>query len=113
MSAVAGYECLMQLSHQDNLNKVIAEKVIAIDKGQIKSGSFGTLFIEKSMRHSSLEVNAFINGRNGEEDASFEIYRRHQKNLSSFGERITVHGTGESNRWFDSYKLGINCSLKS
>lgn len=106
MSAVASYECVMQLSHQDNLNKVVAEKVISLDKGQIRSGNFGALF-------PSLEVKGMISSMRGEEEASFAIYRSNKEGQIGIGEKISIQGTSHGTSWFDSYKLGINCSLKS
>lgn len=106
MSAVASYECVMQLSHQDNLNKVVAEKVISLDRGQIKGGNFGALF-------PTLEVKGMMSSMKGEEEASFAISRNNKDGQSVISEKISIQGTSHGTSWFDSYKLGINCSLKS
>jgi hypothetical protein len=106
MSAVAGYECVMQLSHQENLNKVVAEKVITLEKGQMKGGKFGALF-------NTLEVKGMMSSMKGQEEANFAIYRNNKNGQSIVGETIQIQGTSHGTSWFDSYKLGINCSLKS
>ncbi len=114
MSAVAGYECLMQLSHQDNLKEVVAEKVISLSKGQIKGGNFGALFKEQlKKKNSSLEVRGMMSSLSGEEEASFAIYRNTKEGQFVISEKISIQGASLGTSWFDSYKLGINCSLKT
>ena len=46
MSAVAGYDCVLKLAHNDDLYKTVAEKTITIEQGAMRSGSFGTLLVE-------------------------------------------------------------------
>lgn len=115
MSAVAGYECTLKLAHSENLNKVIAEKVLVIDRAEMKSGNMGTLFVEyqKKKRSISLDINAVMSGWANEEDATFVILRRTKTRRSTSAETISeimnLKGDNQLTSWFDSYKLDINC----
>lgn len=115
MSAVAGYECTLKLAHSEDLNKVIAEKVLVIGRGEMKSGNMGTLFVEFEIKKHliSLDINAVMSGWHNEEDATFVILRRNKTRRNTSAETISeimnLKGDDQITGWFDSYKLDINC----
>ena len=117
MSAVAGYECALQLAHTENLNQVVAEKVISISTDEIRSENIGNLFIEslKGKNKTSIEAQAIISGWEGQEDFNLDMLRTTQvKNISEsqkISETITLKGNQLETAWFDAYKLDINCKL--
>jgi hypothetical protein len=117
MSAVAGYDCVLKLAHNDDLYKTVAEKTITIEQGAMRSGSFGTLLVESEQRHKriSLDINAVMSGWKGEEDASFVVLRRTMKRSSNetqtVSEVMTVQGDEKMTGWFDAYKLDIKCQV--
>ncbi len=117
MSAVAGYECALQLAHTENLNQVVAEKVISISTDEIRSENIGNLFIEslKGKNKTSIEGQAIISGWEGQEDLNLVMLRNTQvKNISDsqkISETITLKGNQLETAWFDTYKLDINCKL--
>lgn len=118
VSAVAGYECHLKLSHTEDPHKVIAEKSVRIEEGRIISGYMGTLFTEdaKKRKETSLDINAVMSGWKGEEDASIVIIRRatNKRNVetNTISEVMTVKGDNSLTGWFDSYKLDISCEVK-
>ncbi len=115
MSAVADYQCVLKLAHNDDLYKTIAEKTLTIEEGKMKSGNMGTLFVEfqKNRKKISLDINAVMSGWKGEEDATFVMIRRTKKRYSlsshTVSDIMTVKGNDSMTGWFDSYKLDINC----
>jgi hypothetical protein len=115
MSAVADYQCVLKLAHNDDLYKTIAEKTLTIEEGKMKSGNMGTLFVEfeKNRKKISLDINAVMSGWKGEEDATFVMIRRAKKRYSlsshTVSDIMTVKGNDSMTGWFDSYKLDINC----
>jgi hypothetical protein len=118
MSAVAGYECTLKLAHSEDLNQVIAEKVLVIKKGEMRSRNMGTLFVEfeKRKKSISLDINAVMSGWQNEEDATFVILRRTKTRRTTSSETISeimnLKGDDQLTGWFDSYKLDINCQTK-
>jgi len=115
MSAVADYQCVLKLAHNDDLYKTIAEKTVTIEEGKMKSGNMGTLFVEfqKNRKKISLDINAVLSGWKGEEDATFVMIRRTKKRYSlsshTVSDIMTVKGNDSMTGWFDSYKLDIKC----
>lgn len=118
VSAVAGYECTLKLSHTEDLHKVIAERTVRVEQGRMISGYMGTLFTEdqRKRKETTLDINAVMSGWNGEEDASFVIIRRATKRrnveTSTISEVMTVKGNNSLTGWFDSYKVDIACEVK-
>jgi hypothetical protein len=117
MSAVAGYECALQLAHTENLKEVVAEKVISIPTGEMRSGSTGSLFIEslKGKRKTFIEGRAVLSGWEGEEDLNLVMMRTNEKRSSletgRISETITLKGDQIETAWFDNYKLDVNCKI--
>ena len=117
MSAVAGYECALQLAHTENLKEIVAEKVISIPTGEIRSGSIGSLFVEslKGKKKTFIEGRAVLSGWEGEEDLNLVMTRTTQiKNKSEFSrisQTITLSGDQSETAWFDSYKLDVDCKI--
>jgi hypothetical protein len=117
MSAVAGYECALQLAHTENLKEVVAEKVISIPTGEMRSGSIGSLFVEslKSKRKTFIEGRAVLSGWEGEEDLNLVMMRTTEKRSSletgRISETITLKGDQIETAWFDNYKLDVNCKI--
>lgn len=117
ISAVAGYECLLQFSHTENLNQVISEKVVEVEKEELISKDFGTVITEEQTRKLLVGVNvrAVLSGEIGAEDATFVMMRTVQKKNNSKAERIsenfTLKGNEDLTGWFDSYKVDISCRL--
>jgi hypothetical protein len=115
MSAVASYECTLKLAHSEDLNMTIAEKVLTIGRGEMKSGNMGTLYVEfeKKKKTISLDINAVMSGWQNEEDATFVILRRTKTRRNTSAETISeimgLKGDDQRTGWFDSYKLDINC----
>ncbi len=115
MSAVADYQCVLKLAHNDDLYKTIAEKTLTIEEGKMRSGNMGTLFVEfeKNRKKISIDINAVLSGWKGEEDATFVMIRRTKKRYSlssqTVSDIVTVKGNESMTGWFDSYKLDINC----
>lgn len=118
MSAVAGYECVLQLSHTENLDKVIAEKTVHIGNHQMRAGSEGILFVEyqKGKKKTTLDINSVMSGWEDEEDATFAVIRwtSNRRNVrgEAVSEKFTLKGDDELTGWFDSYKLDISCQVK-
>lgn len=118
MSAVAGYECVLKLAHNEDLYKTVAERTLVAERSTMSAGSMGTLFVEQDKRNKkiSLDINAVMSGWSGEEDASFVIIRRTSKRRSHHAETVseimTVKGDSSMTGWFDNYKLEINCKVK-
>ena len=117
MSAVAGYECTLKLAHSDDLNKTIAEKVIVISGGEMKSNNMGTLYVEfeKGRKKTTLDINALISGWQNEEDATFVILRQTKVKKTITAQTISdvmkLKGDDQLTGWFDSYKLDISCRI--
>jgi hypothetical protein len=117
MSAVAGYECALQLAHTENLKEVVAEKVISIPTGEMRSGSIGSLFVEslKGKRKTFIEGRAVLSGWEGEEDLNLVMMRTTEKRSSletgRISETITLKGDQIETAWFDNYKLDVNCKM--
>lgn len=117
ISAVAGYECLLQFAHTENLNQVISEKVVQVDRESLISKDFGTVITEEQTRKMLIGVNvrAVMSGEQGGEDATFVMMRTIQKKNSSKAERIsenfTLKGNDDFTGWFDAYKVDISCRL--
>jgi hypothetical protein len=117
MSAVAGYECTLKLSHKDNLDLVISEKTLSIAEGKMNSGNMGTLFVEfeNNRKKISLDINAVMSGWRGEEDATFVMIRRTKKRYSTssatVSEIMSIKGDDYITGWFDTYKLDISCKV--
>lgn len=117
ISAVAGYECLLQFSHTENLKQVISEKIVQVEKEQLVSGDFGTVITEELTKKLlvGVTVHAVVSGESGGEDATFVMMRKVQKKNNSKAERIsenfTLKGNEDLTGWFDSYKVDISCRL--
>ena len=117
MSAVAGYECTLQLAHTENLHQVVAEKVLTINKSEMRSGNMGTLFVEsaKKKKQITLDINAVLSGWPGEEDANLVVIRKTQKkhsgSVQTISEIMNVQGNNQLTGWFDSYKLDVRCKV--
>ncbi len=121
MSAVAaGYECQVKLSHVEDLKQVIAEKVLVIDQGQIRSGKMGTLYVESLKKNKStrLDLNAVLCGWKGEEDLNLVVIRKEVKkdqikSSQTISEIINIQGESQKTAWLDSYKLDVSCKILS
>lgn len=117
MSAVAGYECVLQLAQKDDVNTVIAEKTLTAAPGTMNSGNLGTLFVEfeNNRKKISLDINAVMNGSDGKESATFVMIRRTKKRFSTksstVSEVLTLKGSDHVVGWFDTYKLDIDCKV--
>lgn len=117
ISAVAGYQCTLQLAHTEDLDTVIASKTIEARDHEMRSGNYGELFLEsqKGKRKTSLTVNAFISGTMAEEEAIIVMMRKHSKRKSSSSEAVSekfpLRGDESDTFWFDSYKLDVSCRI--
>ena len=114
MSAVAGYECTLKLAHTEDLKQVVAEKVLTINRAEMRSGNMGTLFVESAKRNkqTTLDIHAVLSGWQGEEDMNLVVIRKTQKkhsaNVSTISEIMNVQGNNQLTGWFDSYKLDVS-----
>jgi hypothetical protein len=118
MSAVAGYECTVQLTNIEDPMISSSEKMISIDRNELKSRNMGTFAIEsqESKRLTSIQMNAVMSGWQGEEDIHFVMMRRFQKRskikFETISEIMSVKGDKSSTFWFDNYRLDIDCNVK-
>lgn len=118
MSAVAGYECTVQLTNIEDPMISSSEKMISIDRNELKSRNMGTFAIEsqESKRLTSIQMNAVMSGWQGEEDIHFVMMRRFQKRskikFETISEIMSVKGDNSSTFWFDNYRLDIDCDVK-
>lgn len=118
MSAVAGYECTVQLTNIEDPMISSSEKMISIDRNELKSRNMGTFAIEsqESKRLTSIQMNAVMSGWQGEEDIHFVMMRRFQKRskvkFETISEIMSVKGDKSSTFWFDNYRLDIDCDVK-
>jgi hypothetical protein len=118
MSAVAGYECELKLAHMEDFQTTIATRTVQVGKNKMESGNMGMLFMESENRRRriSLDINAMMNGWEGEEDAAFVILRRTRKKSSAdavrLSEVVMLEGNQKTTAWFDAYKVDIECKLK-
>jgi hypothetical protein len=117
ISAVAGYDCTMSLSHTENLYKTVATKNLTIKNFEMRSGHEGELFIEKEKKRSktSLHINAFLNGYEAEEEAVIVVMRQestgNRSQSYSISDKLALRGNDKATLWFDSYKLDVSCQL--
>ena len=118
MSAVAGYECTVQLTNIEDPMISSSEKMISIDRNELKFRNMGTFAIEsqESKRLTSIQMNAVMSGWQGEEDIHFVMMRRFQKRskvkFETISEIMSVKGDKSSTFWFDNYRLDIDCDVK-
>ena len=118
MSAVAGYECTVQLTNIEDPMISSSEKMISIDRNELKSRNMGTFAIEsqESKSLTSIQMNAVMSGWQGEEDIHFVMMRRFQKRskikFETISEIMSVKGDKSSTFWFDNYRLDIDCNVK-
>jgi len=118
MSAVAGYECTVQLTNIEDPMISSSEKMISIDRNELKSRNMGTFAIEsqESKRLTSIQMNAVMSGWQGEEDIHFVMMRRFEKRskvkFETISEIMSVKGDKSSTFWFDNYRLDIDCNVK-
>ena len=118
MSAVAGYECHLKLTHLEDSAKVVSEKVIRIEKNQTKSGNVGILFVESKFkkRMTSIHMNAVMSGWEGEEDVHFVLMRKFKKRekikSETISQTMSVKGSSAGTWMFDYYRLDMSCDVK-
>jgi hypothetical protein len=118
MSAVAGYECMVQLTNIEDPMISSSEKMIRIDRNELRSRNMGTFAIEsqESKRLTSIQMNAVMSGWQGEEDIHFVMMRRFEKRskikFETISEIMSVKGDKSSTFWFDNYRLDIDCDVK-
>jgi hypothetical protein len=118
MSAVAGYECTVLLTNIEDPMISTSEKMIRIDRNELKSRNMGTFAIEsqESKRLTSIQMNAVMSGWQGEEDIHFVMMRRFEKRskvkFETISEIMSVRGDKSSTFWFDNYRLDIDCNVK-
>jgi hypothetical protein len=116
LNSFAGYECKFSLAHVDDLNKILAEKIIKASDTDMRSDIIKDLVVEskKERSQTSIELKTFVVGWSGEEEISFATFRRDEQRLIERDvllEKITIRGDAHQTLWFDSYKLNTSCSI--
>ena len=117
MSAVAaGLECQMNLAHVEDLYHNVAEKIVSVESGKIRSGNLGTLYVESQKRgsRSQLDLHAVLTGWDQTEDANFVVIRKlikkdKIKSSVRISEILNLKAHEQKTFWFDQYRLDINC----
>jgi hypothetical protein len=115
MSAVAGYDCVLHLYNNQQLDQPLAVKSMLIEQDEMRAFNPGTLLVERTTwrRKQSLELNATLGGWTGDEHATFLFLRKQQRRFSADSEAITepiqLKGNQEISHWFDKYVVNIKC----
>lgn len=102
VSAAAGYDCILKLSHVDAIDRVKITEILTLEKGVHfgKAGKLGQLY----------SVEAYTNAQRAEEEIEFLISDNRDGRIVS--EKIAIKGTGRAVTFFDSYKLVSNCEVR-
>lgn len=119
ISAVADYQCVLQLKSIVNPDKIVAEKTYIIERSNMRAGSLGELHLESKKRKKKVtfEVNGVMSGWAGEEDAVFVIMRREttrrSHHIQAFSNKIEVKGNdiGFGSTFDLKYDVEVRCKV--
>lgn len=116
-NALAGYECELKLSHNEDLYKTIAQAKISANDRDLRTIHLKEFFIEEKTKRKtiSVSVQAAVVGWTGEEEVAVAVFRRSVKNFSiettSLNRKLSIKGSDSGTLWFENYKLDIKCNL--
>jgi hypothetical protein len=103
ISAVAGYDCILKLSHVDSVDRVKVTEVLTMERG-VRYGTAGKL-------GQLYSIEAYTNAQVAEEEIELSISDSKDGHVVS--EKIALKGNSKAVTFFDSYQLVSSCEIRA